>query len=280
MWGIFVVIVLGLVQGASEFLPISSSGHLVVLYNIFDIKGDTILLSIILHIATLLAVLVCYRKQIFELIKKPFCTTNRKLIVATIPTVIIALLLKNVVENSFGGDFVIYGFLTTAIILIISQNIESGRNIDKNSEFLSKTNNIQYNNITNIGVGYGQAVLIGVAQGLAIFPGISRSGSTIATGLLSGVNKNNAADFSFLLSIPVILGGLVFELKDIVKYGADLSFNLGELFVGFVVAFISGLLAITVMLRLVKNKKLTGFSIYLFLLVLFLMLNKFVLGWF
>jgi undecaprenyl-diphosphatase len=194
--------------------------------------------------------------------------------------VIIALLLKNVVENSFGGDFVIYGFLITAIILIISQNIESGRNNNKNGEFLSKTNNIQYNNITNIGVGYGQAVLIGVAQGLAIFPGISRSGSTIATGLLSGVNKNNAADFSFLLSIPVILGGLVFELKDIVKYGADLSFSLGELFVGFVVAFISGLLAITVMLRLVKNKKLTGFSIYLFLLVLFLMLNKFVLGWF
>ena len=280
MWGIFVVIVLGLVQGASEFLPISSSGHLVVLYNIFDIKGDTILLSIILHIATLLAVLVCYRKQIFELIKKPFCSTNCKLLVATIPTVIIALLLKNVVENSFGGDFVIYGFLITAIILIISQNIESGRNNNKNNEFLSKTNNIQYNNITNIGVGYGQAVLIGVAQGLAIFPGISRSGSTIATGLLSGVNKNDAADFSFLLSIPVILGGLVFELKDIVEYGADLSFNLGELFVGFVVAFISGLLAITVMLKLVKNKKLTGFSIYLFLLVLFLMLNKFVLGWF
>ena len=122
--GVWVIIVLGIVQGASEFLPISSSGHLVMFYNIFKITDNTILLSVILHAATLLAVVFCYRQELWQLIKNPFCQTNKKLIVATIPTCVIALLFKNMVEKTFSGDFIIAGFIITAVVLIISQLIE------------------------------------------------------------------------------------------------------------------------------------------------------------
>lgn len=280
MWEIFVVLILGLVQGASEFLPISSSGHLVVLYNIFDITQNTILLSVILHTATLIAVCVCYHKELFLLIKHPFCKTNIKLLVATIPTVILALILKNVVEQSFGGDFVIFGFLTTALILVVSQNIETRTKVNLNTRFMTQTNNFVDNNITNINISYWQACIIGVTQGLAIFPGISRSGSTIATALICGVRKSDAADFSFLLSIPVILGGLVFEVVDVINGAQIVAFGFGGMAIGFLVAFVSGLISIKLMLKFVKNKKLTWFSIYLLLLCVFLMLNKFVFGWF
>lgn len=280
MWELFVIIVLGLVQGASEFLPISSSGHLVVLYNIFNITDNTILLSVVLHVATLIAVCICYRKQLLCLIKNPFCKTNLKLLTATIPTVVLALLLKNLVEKSFDGTFVTLGFLITALVLVVSQNIQNKSKLQSNSHFLSKTNGFENNNITNINVSYGQALLIGLVQGVAIFPGISRSGSTIATGLICGVNKSDAADFSFLLSIPIIVGSMILEIADVVKGNITMQFSALSLGVGFVVAFVSGLLAIKLMLKFVKNKKLTAFSVYLFLLSLFLILNQFVLGWF
>ena len=280
MWELFVIIVLGLVQGASEFLPISSSGHLVVLYNIFNITENTILLSVVLHVATLIAVCVCYRKQLVCLIKHPFCKTNLKLLTASIPTVVLALLLKNLVEKSFDGTFVTLGFLITALVLIISQNIQNKSKLQPSVHFLSKTNNCVNDNITNVNVSYGQALLIGLAQGVAIFPGISRSGSTIATGLICGVNKSDAADFSFLLSIPIIVGSMILEIVEVVKGNVAMQFSVPSLFVGFVVAFVSGLLSIKLMLKFVKNKKLTGFSVYLFLLSVFLILNQFVLGWF
>ncbi len=279
MWELFVIIILGLVQGVSEFLPISSSGHLVVLYNIFNITENTILLSVVLHVATLIAVCICYRKQLLCLVKNPFCKTNLKLLTATIPTVVLALLLKNLVEKSFDGTFVTVGFLVTALVLVISQNVQNKNKLQPSVRFLSKTNSL-CNNITDINISYGQALLIGVAQGVAIFPGISRSGSTIATGLICGVNKNDAADFSFLLSIPIIVGSMILEVAKIIKGGVTIQFDFLSLMVGFLVSFFGGLFAIKLMLRFVKNKKLTWFSVYLFLLSAFLILNQFVLGWF
>lgn len=275
---VWVIIILGLVQGASEFLPISSSGHLVLFYNIFKVEDNTILLSVILHVATLLAVLVCYRKQIFELIKHPFCETNKKLIVATIPTVIIVLLLKNLVEQTFSGDFIIVGFIITAIVLLISQMMDNKSNKQQNNNFVADSNMFltEPYNITNLNVSYKQALLIGTAQGIAIFPGISRSGSTIATSLIAGVKKRVAADFSFLLSIPIIIGGLLFEVLEVCMGNAELNINFLSLGVGFLFSFLSGLLCINLMLKFVKKQKLTWFSFYLVLLSLFLVLNKFV----
>lgn len=276
---IWIIIILGIVQGASEFLPISSSGHLVLFYNIFNITDNTILLSVILHVATLLAVVLCYYKQIFKLIKNPFCETNKKLLVATIPTVIIVILLKSLVEKTFSGDFIIIGFLITALVLLISQIKENKVNKLKNKYFVTQPNIYlsKNHNITNLNISYKQALLIGTAQGIAVFPGISRSGSTIATGLISGVSKQEVADFSFLLSIPIIIGGLLFELIDVVKGEASLNIGWLSLSVGFLFGFISGLVCIKLMLKFVKSKKLTWFSLYLVLLSTFLILNKYVL---
>ncbi len=275
---VWLIIILGLVQGASEFLPISSSGHLVLLYNIFNVTDNTILLSIVLHVATLISVVFCYWHDIVKLIKNPFCKTNKLLIVATIPTVVIALLLKNLIEKSFSGSFIIVGFLITAVVLFISETLHNKQNKNtfctQSGMFVSESGNI-----TNLGLNYKQALCVGVAQGLAVFPGISRSGSTIATALMCGVNKTHAADFSFLLSMPIILGGLMFEMLDVFSGKATLNISWINLSVGFVASFLSGLICVKLMLKFVKNKKLTWFSLYLILLSLFLILNKFVLGW-
>ena len=259
---VWIIMLLGIVQGASEFLPISSSGHLVVLYNVFGVQDNTILLSVILHIATLIAVVICYFKDILELIKHPFCNTNKKLACATIPTATIVLILKSLVEKTFSGSFVIVGFLITAIVLLISQKLG---NSNKNNVFETQSGGFvtKTTHITNLNITYKQAFCVGVAQGIAIFPGISRSGSTIATGLICGVNKTDAADFSFLLSIPIIVAGMLFELIDVATGKAVLNISVLGLLVGFVLSFLSGLLCIKLMLKFVKNKKLTWFSFYL-----------------
>ena len=276
---VWIILILGLVQGASEFLPISSSGHLVVFYNVFNVHDNTILLSIVLHVATLLSVLFCYWKDVVLLIKNPFCKTNKLLVCATIPTVILALIFKKFVEESFGGGFVIVGFLITAVVLIVTQLITNKQQnhtlCATNGGFVSKSDSI-----TNLQISFKQALVIGVAQGIAVFPGISRSGSTIAMGLISGVKKSDAADFSFLLSIPIILGGLLFELVDVFSGKASLNISWFNLSVGFIDSFLSGLICVKLMIKFVKNKKLTWFSLYLILLSLFLILNRFVLGWF
>ena len=272
---VWLIIILGIVQGASEFLPISSSGHLVVLYNIFSVTENNILLSVVLHIATLLAVLICYRKELLLLIKNPFCKTNKMLIVATIPTVILVVLFKEIVEKSFSGNFIIVGFLITAIILAVSQIVRNKQNTNNN---LAKTTEFMTisDSIINLNINYKQALLIGVMQGVAVFPGISRSGSTIATGLICGVSKRDSADFSFLLSIPIIVAGMLFEVLEIFTGNVVVTIPAITLSVGFLFSFLSGLLSIKLMLKFVKNKNLIWFSVYLILLSLFLILNMFV----
>ena len=215
-------------------------------------------------------------RLLIKLIKNPFCNTNKKLVIATIPTVIIVLLLKSVVEKSFGGDFIIIGFLITAIVLFISQMLETkGSKTVKNAYFLSENN--VYNSITDININTKQALFVGVAQGLAIFPGISRSGSTIAMGLMCGVKKSEVADFSFLLSIPIIIASLLFEIIDVSVNKISIGFNPLTLFIGFIFSFLSGLICIKLMLKFVKKSKLYWFSFYLVLLSIFLILNSYVL---
>lgn len=273
---IWIVIILGIVQGACEFLPVSSSGHLVLFYNIFNVKNNTILLSVILHVATLLSVVFCYWKDIIKLIKNPFCNTNKKLVLATIPTVIIVLLLKKFVEKSFGGNYLIVGFLITAIVLVVAQLLENKISSRlQNNYFLSES--ATKSDITNININNKQALMVGIAQGLAIFPGVSRSGSTIAMGLMCGVKKSEVADFSFLLSIPIILASLLFEIIDVSVNKISVGFNALTLGVGFLFSFISGLICIKLMLKFVKNSKLYWFSIYLVMLCIFLILNNYVL---
>lgn len=257
-----IVILIGLIQGIAEFLPISSSGHLVVIYDIFNITDNTILLSIVLHIATLFAIILVYYKDIILLIKNPFCKTNKLLAVSTIPTVIIVLLFESVIDKVFKGDFVIIGFLITAIVLFVS-------------EIISKNNkNTFKGDILNLNISYKNACIIGVAQGIACVPGISRSGSTIATALCLKESKEVATKFSFLMSIPIIIASFLYEILKIKD--ATFDFSLIQIFVGFLVAFLVGIFAIKFVITIVKKQKLYVFSIYLVVLVIILLVNKYV----
>lgn len=273
------IVILSVVQGIAEFLPISSSGHLVVLYNFFSITENLVLLSVFLHIATLMAVVVVYKSALIQLIKKPLCNTNLKLITATIPTIIIVLVLKEFVTNQFNGSGVIYSFLITAILLAVAQITIDKRNLTTklNGKSTQNTDLLSQSDVNNYKVSYKQALLIGVAQGFASIPGISRSGATVATGLIAGVDKRQVADFSFLLSIPIILASLVYELFNLNTQSGVLNFTISELLIGFIVAFVVGIASIKIMLKIVKEKKLWWFSIYLVIISLMLVVYGYVL---
>lgn len=293
-------IIIGFVQGVGEFLPISSSGHLVLFYTLFNINQDTILLSIFLHIATLFSVIYVYRDQIIKLIKNPFCKTNKLLIMATISTVILALLLKKLITSSFDLNFVIFGFLITAVLLGIADYVTENphlmfqtNNIISPNQILSTTNSAKYTikskntvicsttqsrfitrDITDIGITPKQAIIMGLAQGIACFPGISRSGSTIATGLLLKGDKGEVTTFSFLLSIPVIIGSLIFSLFDISN--SSLRIETTSLVCSCLVSFLIGIASIRLLNNFVKKQKLSYFSFYLIGLVFVILFFKFI----
>ncbi|MBR3786365.1 MAG: undecaprenyl-diphosphate phosphatase [Firmicutes bacterium] len=260
-------IILGLVQGLGEFLPISSSGHLALLQNLFGIEGDQILFfAVMLHLGTLVSVFIVYWKDICELVVELFVTIKdlctgkglhlqerpvRKLgvmiIVATIPTAIIGLAFNDLFE-SFYGSFVAIGigFLFTGIIMFLAERMGSSKK--------------------EIGeMGFGTAILVGTMQGIAICPGVSRSGSTLVGGLSTGLTREFAVRFAFLISIPSILGSVVLEVPDAVAQGIDPAL-LGPIAAGMVVAAISGYAAIKGMIKLVSNGKLSYFSYYVWAL--------------
>ena len=258
-------VILGLVQGLAEFLPISSSGHLALLENFFGIKeSDMLFLTVMLHFGTLIAVFIVFWKDIWELLQelvltiKDLCTGKglrlnerpvRKLgvmiIVACIPTALIGVLFGDIFEGLYSKPIAIAIMLIcTAILLILAETYGGG---DRN--------------ITNL--NFRNSIFVGIVQGIAIIPGISRSGSTLFASLLCKLDREFAVKFVFLISIPTILGSLILELPDGLEAGVTGS-ELGPVIVGVLVAFLSGLFAIKVMLKVVTNRKLKYFSYYLF----------------
>lgn len=264
---IFSAIIMGIVQGLTEFLPVSSSGHLVLLERIFGIYQNQILINVALHVATLCAVIIMFRKDIYEMVKHPFSKINKSLVISVIPTVIIVLIFKDIFEDSFSG-YPTFGFLFTALILIICQSLVKSK---------IKMKDTSYNEEQPINVNYKTAILAGVMQGVAVFPGVSRSGSTISTLLISGTTRESAVKFSFLMSIPIIIASLVYELF---KLPAQQVANWYYILVGFIFAFVFGLVAIKIMIRVVKNASYLGFAVYLIILSIFLTLNQFIYNWF
>ena len=241
---------LGLVQGLIEFLPVSSSGHLVLLNKIFGIEQNFVFLSVLLHVATLLAVVVVFRKQIWFLITHPFSKQTLMLVVATIPTVAIVLLFKSFFEQSFSGNLLPLCFSITASVLVLT------------SLFSKQKKNKQ--------MSYKSAVFMGISQGIAILPGISRSGATICTGLACGEDKKQTTEFSFLMSLPIIICSLFYEIYQSLSQGLPLfTGNIWLVLMAFVVAFISGIFAIKFMLKIVQKGKYYYFSIYLYCLSVF-----------
>lgn len=243
-------IILGIIQGLTEFLPVSSSGHLELGKALLGddlIPEDSLLFTVVLHFATALSTLVVFRKDVWEILRgllqfrwNEETRFSLKIIISMIPAVIIGLFFEEQLEAFFGGNVMFVGFMliVTALLLYLA---DRARDTDKL-------------------VGFNAAFIIGISQAVAMLPGISRSGATISTSVLLGVDKSKAARFSFLMVVPLILGKMG---KDIL--GGELSFQSGNsmaMVAGFIAAFLAGLLACTWMIRLVRNSKLSYFAIY------------------
>ena len=246
-------ILLGLVQGLTEFLPVSSSGHLVLSQHLLGFQGPQLAFDLLMHLGTLLAVVIYFRQDIGQIVGSALKGSGEvegrrwifMLVIATIPTALIGFVFRDQFKMLFGMPRVVASMLwVTAILLFLSDRI---RLKEKNTE-------------TRLTVP--RSLLVGVAQGLAIIPGISRSGSTIAAGIFSGLNPDKAARFSFLLSIPAIFGASLLELGEISGIAAH---DLLPYLAGALTAFVSGYLAIDVLLKMVIKRKLWKFSVYLFL---------------
>ena len=240
-------ILIGFIQGITEFLPVSSSGHIVLFGSLFELD-NLLLISVVAHIGTLFAVLFCYRKKIVELIKQPKNPTNLNLIIATIPTVIMVLLFNSFIEDNFSTSSLVWGFLLSAILLLIADLKKEG-----NKKVTKKS-----------------ALYMGLTQGFALLPGISRSGSTLTFGLLIGLDKKEALDFSFLMSIPIIFASAVYETFKL--FSCQITVNWLGIFLVMVSSFLFGILSIKIMLKTVKKNKLYFFSIYLIVLSLVILL--------
>lgn len=256
----FEAVILGLVQGLTEFLPVSSSGHLEigkVLLGV-DIPKDTMtMFSVMVHAATVLSTILVFRKQIWGLLKGFFRFQYNdqtdylfKIAVSCIPIMIVGLFFKDDVEAMFGSIKVVgFALLLTSALLFFS-------------DFASRTGRkvrAQVSEARN-GISYWQAFVVGLSQALAVIPGLSRSGTTISTGLICGVRRDVMAQFSFLMVLIPILGESFLDLVG-GEFSAS-SVGALPLALGFVSAFISGLFACKVMIALVKKAKLSWFAIY------------------
>lgn len=258
--GILDAIILGIIQGLTEFLPISSSGHLVLAQYFLQVDktllDEAILFDLTLHLGTVLAVLYCYWPDIKGLLsRRPKIDSEmtdktmplpKKLllmfIISIAATGIIAFPVQKFLEDAFtNARFAAYGLLITAVILTLSLLAKGNRKISDIKPL--------------------SALIIGLGQGIAVFPGISRSGTTIVTGMLLGIKGNDAARYSFLLSVPTILLASLVQFKDVLT-GENLSVPVMNYVVGFIASAICGVLAIRILLRVLSGGKLAWFAVY------------------
>lgn len=248
-------LLLGIIQGLTEFLPVSSSGHLEIGQALLGTASDeNLMFAIVVHTATVLSTLVVLWKEVRQLFCGTFTTTKwnqdknyvTMILVSMIPVFIIGLFFKEQVESSFGNGLLLVGIClcVTAVLLYLS-------------EWLSKRR-------VNMGheVGYKDAIIIGLAQAIAVLPGLSRSGTTIATGLLCGVKKESVTQFSFLMVLIPILGEAFLEVINLLNGEIVSTLGLLPILVGFGAAFLSGCLACKFMINIVRRQKLVYFAIY------------------
>jgi len=257
-------IILGLIQGFCEFLPISSSGHLVLFQKIFGLKEGVLTFDIALHIATLFGLFYFLRKDIIAILKKPLDKPALLILAALIPTAVIGVMFNDVFEKIFSsGATLSIEFIITAIVLWLAENAK-------------RTNKRKGIDDTT----YIDAGLIGVAQGIAILPGISRSGFTLACSLLRGLDREFAVRFSFLLSIPAILGAAAFDCYKILKTGYSFTANIEiwPFIAGIITAALAGCIAIKFMLKKISKLNLKMFSYYLFALSAFILVDQLFFG--
>ncbi len=248
-------LILGVVQGLTEFLPVSSSGHLEIGHVLLGTSGEeNLTFAIIVHTATVLSTLVVLWREVAQLFRGTFTTLQwnaekdyvTKILVSMIPVFIVGVFFKDTVESFFGNGLLLVGIclLITAVLLALSEWLQKKRQ-EAGHE-----------------VGYRDAIIIGIAQACAVLPGLSRSGSTIATGLLCGVKKESVAQFSFLMVLIPILGEAFLDLMKLLQGEIVSDLGLLPALVGFVAAFITGCFACRFMIEIVRRQRLVWFAIY------------------
>ena len=246
-------IILGIVQGLTEFLPVSSSGHLELgkaLLGDTSVPQESMMFTVVVHVATALATLVIFRAEVAQIAKGLFQRKNNdefqfslKILISMIPAAVVGVLFANEIEVLFDRQIVLVGVMlwVTGVLLIIADNATN----------------------TTTGVSLKHSIIIGVAQAIAILPGISRSGATISTSVLLGIDRSKAASFSFLMVVPLILGKIA---KDLIDGGLQInSDQVSILWAGFLAAFLTGLFACQWMIKLVRKAQLKYFSYYCFI---------------
>jgi len=251
---IWQAVILGLVQGIAEFLPISSSGHLVILQNLFGINQPGVTFDIVLHIGSLCAVFAVFWRDILLLVKNPFQKMTLMLIIGTIPVVVVGYALRGYIELFQQSVYLAAAFVFTGILLLMADRITQTHKTVKEMTVLD-------------------AVTIGCMQAIALPPGISRSGATITGALVSGLTRETAARFSFLLSVIAIIGAGVLEFTD-GGPGGVYAGDIPAYMVGFVAAAVSGYFSIRLLLELIKKCQLKYFAYYVFALAGFLLVIR------
>lgn len=249
---IFEALVLGLVQGLTEFIPVSSSGHLLITHEILGSSENTLAFDVALHVGTLLALILYFRKELWNLAINLFANNKqgrlaRLLIIATIPAVVAGLLFSDYIDNNLRTPTIVAVTLAVAgVIMLLADRISKN---NKNSNEVSTK----------------QGMIVGLTQTLALVPGVSRSGATMTAGLFSGLGRVQAARFSFLLAIPIIAGSAAgIFLKD----GGEVSTGGAQLALGMLAAFVSGMFAIKFLLGVIGKVGLKPFAYYRFVVAI------------
>lgn len=276
-------VVLGAVQGLAEFLPVSSSGHLVLVQKIFGMENGSITLEVLMHLGTLIAVFAVYWREIWQMICHPWKSDLKWLVVATIPAVAVRLLytdlfvkvfagtgaeaafaairdgLGSFIDTAFAGGFLGWAFLLTSGILLLG-------------EWLSNKAMKRHKSVRGL-----DAVVMGLMQAVAVLPGVSRSGSTIAGGRARGLAGKKTADFAFLMSIPAILGAVVMDGKDILTGEIAEALPVVPMIVGVLTSMVFGFIAIRFMIAAVKKSGMKWFAVYTFVLGVLVLVDQYIL---
>jgi len=247
-------LILGVIQGLTEFLPISSSGHLYIFQYYLDFEDMGLALDVMLHLGTLLAVIIYFRTYLLQLFRK-IVVANKSggkelsiIIAGVFPTVILGLFFGELIESSRSINMIIFNYLIMGSILYLIKNKK----------------NLNYD------INYKTAIFIGFMQSFALLPGISRSGITIACAILVGIKKKEAVKFSFVMSIPLILGASIYKLGDIAILASN---SIGVIFSGFIISAIVGYIAISWMMRIIEMNNFWRFSIYCWVMAIILLFS-------
>jgi len=245
-------IILGIIQGLTEFLPVSSSGHLEIAKAILGedkVGQESMLMTVVLHFATALSTIIIFRKDLIEIFSGLFQFKNNesfkfslKIVLSMIPAALVGVFFNDEIEALFGGALTLVGgmLLITGLLLFLADTAKASEKQ----------------------VGIKDAILVGISQAIAILPGISRSGATISTAVLLGIDKEKAARFSFLMVVPLIFGKMAKDVLSGEILATDANFL--ALFIGFIFAFLTGMLACKWMIKLVKSSQLKYFAYYCF----------------